>query len=129
MDNAYAQINVHWLDAGADDGQLRFHVEILSQYLLNDPDSLRAVRRAVKNILDYGAVERLPRLCKALDAYRQKVVVEREMAISESHCAPTVQVETQKKQPRQSTKTRSLSRRQEEESQLRRRELEDIAEE
>lgn len=131
MDHEYARINVHWLSTNAEDGQFSFHVEGLSKHFLDDVDGLRAVRRAVKNILDYGADERLRTLCEALDAYRQKVIVEREMAISEGHRAPKVQVETQERQPRRrSTRTQPLSNlRQEEESQLTRRGQGDIAEE
>ena len=131
MDHESAQINVHWLGIGAHDGQFSFHVENLSKYDFNDLDDLRAAQRAVKNILDYGVDERLQTLCEALDAYRQKGVVEREMAIFEGHRAPEVPVETRETQPRRrSTRTQPLSnRRQEEESQLTRRGLGSIAEE
>ncbi len=54
MDHQLACLNVHWLGTGAKDGQINFHVEGLSKHLLDDIDGLRAVRQAVKNILDYG---------------------------------------------------------------------------
>ncbi|KAA6412052.1 MAG: hypothetical protein FRX48_04202 [Lasallia pustulata] len=101
MDHGFARINVHWLGIDADDGQFTFHLEDLSTYKLNDLDDLRAVQRAVKNILDYGVDERLQTLCKALNAYGQKVTVERKMAIFEGHQAQEVPVETRETQPRQ----------------------------
>ncbi|KAA6408220.1 MAG: hypothetical protein FRX48_07962 [Lasallia pustulata] len=120
MDHKFAQINVHWLGIDADDGQFSFHVEDLSAYRLNELDDLRAFQRAVKNILDYGVDERLQTLCEALNAYRQKVTVEREMAIFEGHQALEVPMKTGETQPRQrSTRTQPLSnRRQEKERQL-----------
>ncbi|KAI9678156.1 MAG: hypothetical protein M1817_006101 [Caeruleum heppii] len=119
MDHALACLNVHWLSGNAEDGSFSFHMEGLSKHVLDDVDGLRAVRRAVKNILDYGANERLRTLCEALDAYRQKVVAEREMAISEKDRTTEVQVESQERRPRRrDTRTRPLpNRRQEEESQ------------
>ena len=80
MDHAYAQINIHWLRAPIEGGQYSFHVEGLSQHLLRDENGLRAVTRAIKNILDYGADTRLQTFCKALDAYRETVVRNREAA-------------------------------------------------
>src|SRR2546421_503873 len=56
------------------------HVEGLSQHLLQDANGIRAVSRAIKNILDYGANTRLRTLCSALDAYRETVVRNREAA-------------------------------------------------
>ena len=131
MDHASACVNVHWLSTSADDGQFSFHVEGLSKHFLDDVDGLRAVRRAVKNILDYGADERLRTLCEALDAYRQQIIAERETAISEGHRASVVQAEPQKRQPRRrSTKTHpSPNWRQDGQRQLTRRIQEDIAEE
>ena len=52
-------------------------MEGLSQHLLNDAKGVRAVVRVVKNILDYGSDVRLQKLCEALDAYREKVILER----------------------------------------------------
>jgi hypothetical protein len=80
MDHAYAQINVHWLRTATEAGQYSFHVEGLSQHLLQDANGIRAVSRAIKNILDYGANTRLRTLCSALDAYRETVVRNREAA-------------------------------------------------
>jgi len=61
MDHELARINVHWLGEPAEGGQYSFHIEGLSQHLLNDATGLRAVVRAVKNILDYGSDARLRR--------------------------------------------------------------------
>ena len=75
-----ACVNVHWLRAPAEGGQHSFHVEGLSQHLLRDANGIRALSRAIKNILDYGADKRLRALCSALDAYRETVVRNREAA-------------------------------------------------
>jgi len=63
MDHAYACVNVHWLCTNAEEGRFSFHVEGLSKHFLDDEDGIRAVRRAVRNIMDYGAEERLKTLC------------------------------------------------------------------
>jgi hypothetical protein len=78
MDHELARINVHWLSAPTDSRQYSFHVEGLSQHLLRDANGLRAVSKAIKNILDHGADARLRTLCEALDVYREKVILERE---------------------------------------------------
>jgi hypothetical protein len=83
MDHAYAQINVHWLSRGVQDGPFSFHVEGLSRHFLDDPIGIRAVTRAIKNILDYGADARLRKLCEALDAYREKIILERKATTSQ----------------------------------------------
>ena len=80
MDHELARINIHWLKPPADGGHQSFHVEGLSQHLLRDASGIRAVTRAIKNILDYGADTRLRTLCKALDAYRDTVVRNRDAA-------------------------------------------------
>jgi hypothetical protein len=64
----------HWVNPPVEGGQYSFHVEGLSKHLLDDANGIRAVRRAVKNILDYGGDTRLRTLCHALDAYREKVI-------------------------------------------------------
>ncbi|KAF7506133.1 hypothetical protein GJ744_012197 [Endocarpon pusillum] len=79
MDHELARINVHWLKApGEGGGQYSFHVEGLSKHLLDDANGIRAVTRAIKNILDHGADTRLRTLCSALDAYRETVIRNRE---------------------------------------------------
>ena len=80
MDHELARINVHWLKAPVNGGVHSFHVEGLSQHLLKDAEGIRAITRAIKNILDYGADKRLRTLCKALDTYREIVVRDREAA-------------------------------------------------
>lgn len=80
MDHELARINVHWLRAPTDGGQHSFHVEGLTQHLLRDANGIRAVSRAIKNILDHGADARLRTLCSALDAYRETVIRNRETA-------------------------------------------------
>ncbi|KAG9781963.1 hypothetical protein KCU88_g3342, partial [Aureobasidium melanogenum] len=73
MDHRMAQINIHWLRAPTDGGRHSFHVEGISDHLLRDANGIRAVSRAIKNILDYGTDARLRAICKALDAYRETV--------------------------------------------------------
>jgi hypothetical protein len=80
MDHELARINVHWLKAPVDGGQYSFHVESLLKHLLDDVKGLRAIIRAIKNILDYGTDARLRTLCAALDAYRETVIRDREAA-------------------------------------------------
>jgi len=80
MDHQLACVNVHWLRAPAAGEQHSFHVEGLSKHLLDDANGIRAVIRAIKNILDHGADARLRTLCSALDAYRETVIRNRETA-------------------------------------------------
>jgi len=80
MDHQLACVNVHWLRAPAEGGQHSFHVEGLSKYLLDDEKGIRAISRAIKNILDHAADAQLRKLCNALDAYRDTVVRSRAMA-------------------------------------------------
>jgi hypothetical protein len=80
MDHQLACVNVHWLRAPAEGGQHSFHIEGLSKHLLDDVNGIRAVSRAIKNILDQGVDARLRTLCGALDAYRETVVRNREAA-------------------------------------------------
>ena len=80
MDHELARINVHWIKAPVDGGGYSFHVEGIAKHLLDDASGIRAVIRAIKNILDYGADQRLRTLCTALDAYRETVVRDREAA-------------------------------------------------
>lgn len=72
IDHAMACINVHWLSEKAESGQICFHVEKLLPYFL-DVDGLKAVKRAVKNILDYCVSERPQKICEGLDAHLQIV--------------------------------------------------------
>ena len=88
IDHELARINVHWLKAPAEGGQHRFHVEGLSQHLLRDVNGIRALSRAIKNILDDGADARLRTLCRALDAYRETVVRTRNVAIVQEERQP-----------------------------------------
>lgn len=109
MDHASACVNVHWLCADAEEGRFSFHVEGLSKHFLDDEAGIRAVRRAVRNIMDYGAEERLKTLCRALDAYRENVVVEKGMPNADDHGESAVQA--QPEESRSGTTTRpALSR-------------------
>lgn len=103
MNHQLACVNVHWLRAPATEGgQYSFHVEGLSQHLLKDANGLRAATRAIKNILDYGADARLQTLCKALDAYRETVIRNREAANPQRKQRYEVQSEPQPEQLRRS---------------------------
>ena len=76
IDHQFACVNIHWLRAPTEKGgKHSFHVEGLSQHLLRDAEGIRAVSRAIKNILEYGVDSRLRTLCGALDAYRETVVL------------------------------------------------------
>ena len=100
MDHELARINVHWLRAPAEGGQHKFHIEGLSKHLLDDANGIRAVVRAVKNILEYGSDTRLQKLCEALDAYRKRVILEREAATTEKDQGHLVQTEPRKERQR-----------------------------
>lgn len=76
MDHELVRINVHWLGAPTECERPSYHMEGLSKHLLDDVSGLRAVVRAVKNILDYNSEVRLRKLGEALDAYRAKVILE-----------------------------------------------------
>ena len=78
IDHAMAYVNVHWLSKDANSGAFCFHMKPLFRYFL-DVDGLRAVDRAVKNILDYGVKNRLEKIRGELDTYAQKTI--EEMAI------------------------------------------------
>ncbi|MCJ1471558.1 hypothetical protein MMC13_000198 [Lambiella insularis] len=89
MDHELARINVHWLRAPVEKGgQHSFHVEGLSKHLLDDADGIRALSRAIKNILDDGADARLRTLCGALNAYRETVVRSRNTANAQRERQP-----------------------------------------
>ena len=113
MDHQLACVNVHWLSTPTDGGENSFHAEGLSQHLLRDPDGLRAVTRAIKNILDYGSDARLRKLCKALDAYRGKVILERKAVATERNQEHEIQSELRPKERRRSRKIRLPSHDQE----------------
>jgi hypothetical protein len=92
MDHHTAVINLHWVSQ-MENGQDRFHSRELKSYLLREADGLRSIQRAVKNILDYGLIERLPEVCKALDVYREIVLKEnadeaRKRNGTQAHTAP-----------------------------------------
>ena len=75
--HAMACINVRWVSRDAKNGAFRFHLKHLLSYVLNI-DGLKAVDRAIRNILSYGANERLVRICGELDLQAKKI---EEMAI------------------------------------------------
>jgi hypothetical protein len=84
-------------------------VEGLSQHLLRDTNGLRAVTRAIKNILDYGLDVRLRKLCEALDAYREKIVLEREAVATERDQVCEIQTELRPEEKRKSRNTQQPS--------------------
>ena len=89
IDHELARINVHWLRAPAEKGgQHSFHVEGLSKHLLDDEKGIRALSRAIKNILDNGADARLRTLCGALDAYRKTVIRKKNAANTQKERQP-----------------------------------------
>ncbi|KAI9780331.1 MAG: hypothetical protein M1839_006754 [Geoglossum umbratile] len=80
MDHTTVHVNMHWLSADTQDGQLNFQVETLSTHDLRRLDDLRAVQRTVKSIFDWGQGEWLQMICRQLDGYVEKVEVERTAA-------------------------------------------------
>jgi hypothetical protein len=100
MDHEYARINVHWLSWGVQDGPFSFHMEGLSKHFLDDPIGIRALVRAVKNVLNYGSDERLRKLCEALDAYRETVILKRKAVTTQRNQGYEVQTEPQPEQRR-----------------------------
>ena len=79
-------------------------MEGLSKHLLDDVNGIKAVRRAVKNILDYGSDARLRKLCEALDVYRERVVLERGEVAAERDQACQVQTELRPEEKQRSGK-------------------------
>jgi pyruvate/2-oxoglutarate dehydrogenase complex dihydrolipoamide acyltransferase (E2) component len=76
MDQLVVLINVHWFSK-KESGQYKFQLRRLAKHFVDDAESLREVRRSIKNILDYGIDKHpsgkpLKELCDALDAYRVK---------------------------------------------------------
>lgn len=102
LDHKTACVNVHWIADRADEGQYSFHLEELSTYLLKDANGVRALRRAIKNILDYGSDTRLQHLCDALDAYRNVIIAEREAATAEKNPESALQAHAASERPRRS---------------------------
>lgn len=78
VDDRFACVNVHWIRDKAEGGQYSFHLEELSAHILKDANSVRALQRAIKNILDRGSNTRLPRIRDALEVYRRNFIAERE---------------------------------------------------
>ena len=111
IDNTAAYVNVHWLSQNAESGAFSLHMTQLQRYWL-DADGFIAINRAVKNILDYGVNERLPKICGELDTFAQKSI--EEMAIiHEDDVASKQQPEKQgqQTQPRRRGNARSLTNR------------------
>lgn len=98
---SYVSVNVHWLSHSAEDGSICFHMASLSKHL-TVPDGLKLVQKIVRNILDYAVSKQLPKICEALDTYRQNIVDEREKAIHVQDPASEPQGEEQQLPPRQS---------------------------
>lgn len=59
MDHKTAYVNVYWIRNQADIQQNSFQLEELSTHLLSNAEIVRALRRAIKNILEYGSNIRL----------------------------------------------------------------------
>ena len=80
MDNYVVTVNVHWVSEPAKSGMHGFHLESLNHYVSSDPAGLRAIHKAVKNIMDEFAGTRLNTLCEAVDKYYEKVVSDQSKA-------------------------------------------------
>lgn len=101
VNNAFVSVNIHWLSHSAEDGSICFRMASLSKHF-TDSDGLKLVQKSVKNILDYAVSKQLPKICEALDTYRQNIVDEREKAIHGQDPASEPQGEEQQLPPRQS---------------------------
>ena len=99
LDQSVAYVNAHWLSYETDNMTISFHMIEIGSYLLNRSKNLKKVHQIVKNILDYGLRERLPRIREALDKYYQHLILERETAIHRRD--PGSQAEEQLIPPRQ----------------------------
>ena len=84
LDQTVVSVNAHWLTYDPDNMTISFHMAQIESYLLRRSESLKIVHQIVKNILDYGLRERLPRIRQALDKYYQDFILERETAIPQS---------------------------------------------
>lgn len=112
LDNILARVNVHWIRNRTDGEPHSFHLEKLSTHLLDDAHGVRSLRRAIKNILDYGSDIRLPQLCAALHAYREAVIAKRETATTDKNPGDEAQSNAQPEQPRRSKRAQRPSRKQ-----------------
>jgi hypothetical protein len=100
MNHQLACVNIHWLNSPAKDGQYDFYIKRLSKHILNDVNSIRTIRRTMKNILNYGRDARLRTLCEVLDAYRENIINESEAATSERDQICEIQTQSRKEQQR-----------------------------
>jgi len=82
-------------------------VKRLSRHFLDNPIGIRAVIRAVKNVLNYGSDERLRKLCEALNAYREKVILEKEAITTQGN--QKYKARAQPKQRRRSKRDQQTS--------------------
>ncbi len=114
MDHQIACVNVHWIHKPAEGGQNSFHVEGLSTHVLKNTNDLRALRYAIKNILDHGSDARLRKLCEALDAYRQRVISERGAATTEKDQTNMIGNEPRPERPQRSRRTQPPTHKQQE---------------
>lgn len=101
VDHQLACVNVHWLRALRGGEQHSFHVESLSEHLLKDANGVKALIRALKNILDHGAGTRLQTLCGALDAYHETILQDEEAANSRRKQRSDVRPQPRQKRPRE----------------------------
>ena len=69
LDHKVAQLNVHWLDPHGE--RFRFCMtELVPIYPLQESDKIRALRRSIRNIYDWG-VKRLSTIRSLVDAYAE----------------------------------------------------------
>ena len=110
MDQNIACVNVEWVDKTPDTDQYSFHLEELSVLPLRYGDSIRVLRRVLKNIYDYALDERLKFILDLLDMYRDDITRQKDMDSEETlqaevelHAPPTPP------RPRKSKKARSAA--------------------
>lgn len=107
IDHAMAYVNVHWLSKNAEDGAICFQMEQLLLYAL-DAAGIKAINRAVKNILDYGVNKRLPKICGELDTCAQKRIEEKATS-HKDNLASKSPPQKQQQQPRRRRNAHSLA--------------------
>jgi hypothetical protein len=75
-------------------------VKGLLKHFLADADGIRAIIRVIKNILDYNSDARLRTFYRVLNAYRERILKEKEAAISKKAQIYEVRIQPRKKQQR-----------------------------
>ena len=121
LDAMIVQINVHWVRKAKAAEHFEFHVAKVDMYCIQRDNEVKALQRAVKNILDHAVTKQLPILSNALVNLRNRMLDEQEAETSKEQDALadenyigdiTEEVERVRKRPRQRLATGNLPNRQ-----------------